>query len=457
MTHTAREGINQMLDSKSCTTIGKERWYFHASGAYEYGPGYPYFTIEAAPALLRWNKFYQSEIAVRAANLTARGVAADFAVIVGTTGVEGNKGAFWDCASGSPGALIFSTFKGRKEYGIASNARIALALFQMFTTSRDPLFRQSALNTCHWLLLKQNSASYFDGPYISAKNGKYTEQRVTFDGILAIRTFVAAFQATGQEVFVRAAVKIAVYLRTILLPNDEAPCLYGIPSQGNCPVALSQAIVSLFDLDGESENKEVRHSISVVSDWLGVCRFDADEHACLDYDGAGSGYLECANAALRLFNFTAKPRWFAIAHSLTAQVAARPTLNWRLADASSQLLASLGTFVKGVKVDIPNMTVTYNWGKYLPDSAATQYLEVRDGDQNAVDYLPLICQETQQTLLFVVAPKTAKGVHLIKRNLATNHRIPMTDLVKKVRCGMELPLHNLPTGSHVYGVVQIDP
>ena len=351
----SRLAIRTLQDSKSTTTIGKERWYLRVREQYEYGPGYPFFSAEASPVLMRWSRFYLSEIAERTANLTARGVAADFAAIVGEPGAEGNKGAFWDFASGPPDKLKFSTLRGLNHYGIASSARIAFALFEMLAATRDPLFRQSGLNTSHWLLLKQNDGGYYDGPYISASNGKTVLKQEHLDGAFAIRPLIAAYRTTKSEIFIKAAWRIINYIDANLLPAEQAPCLYGIGQSTNCPVALSALLQSLMDVYAESANRDLKKMILNVAGWLSFCEFDNDAHTCLNYDGSYAGTLECADAALRLFTFTKSDRWFTLGHGLLRFALTKQAHNWRVADMSIKLLLSLAALLPNTTVDLPNL------------------------------------------------------------------------------------------------------
>jgi hypothetical protein len=451
-----RRGIAHLLDSKNCTPVGKERWYFRASGKFDYGPGFPFFSAEASPALLRWNRFFPNEAAELTARLTARGVAADFAVIVGVTGAEGNKGAFWDCAKGTPESLSFSTFRDTDEYGIASNARIASSLFEMFAVSHDPLYRQAALNCCHWLILKQNDKGSYDSPFISSSTGKFCGSSTNFDGTLALQPLVAAFRATGNEVFVKSAWKIAHNIKMSLLPHGIAPCLFGQVPDVNCPVALSSAICGLLDLDAEAPNDDLRKTVALLADWLALCKFDSQTHACLNYDGAYSGSLECARTALRLFAFTGNSRWFRLGYTLIKQVVADDIVTWRMADAATQLLLSFGTLLTGGSVDLARQTVAVSWSVYAPDSAASQYYDVRDADENLCDFLPLVCRETNQTLILVACEKNSE-INLTKRNQISNNRIPVWDLVTGFLCGLDVPVHPLPFELGYFAVIRIDP
>jgi len=453
----AREGIRQLSDSKNCESVGKERWYFRVSEKFDYGPGYPFFSSEASPAILRWNKFYKDEIAERAAKMTARGLAADFAVIVGESGAEGNKGAFWDNATGPSETLTFSNVDGKKEYGIASNARISLALFQMFADYPDPIYRQAAMNNCHWLILKQNAAGYYDGPFVSAQSGQFTENVINFDGVMAMRPLIAAFRTTGNEVFVKNAWKIAEYIKSTLIPNGTAPCLYGFPPQENCPLALTGVVHGLLDLDAEAPNEGLRRLLSIAADWLAVCEFDASIHRCLNYDGAYSGSLECALCALRLFTFYGRVRWFGLAYALIKQVVNQGEVNWRLGDCSLQLLLSLGSFLPGGSTDLSAMTVTIEWTKYAPDTAASEYYEVWNERREPVDFLPLVCRETNQTLILVLPARTDETLLLIKRNRTGNQRAPIVDAVTGEHCTLELPIHPLPAGLGRFSAVRVDP
>jgi hypothetical protein len=453
----SRRGIEHLLDSKNCTQVGKERWYFRASGEFDYGPGFPYFSIETAPVLMRWNKFYGNEVAERIARLTSRGVASDFAVIVGDAIAEGNKGAFWDCAAGAPGALIYSTFNHKNQYGIASNARIANALFDMYDESPDALLRQAALNTCHWLILKQNHVGYYNGPFVDASTGSFTKSRANFDGLLAIRPLVAAFRACGNEVFIKSAWKVANYLKNNISSGIDAFCLYDLGTEQNCPIALSAAVHAVLDLDHEAPNESLRKIISILSDHFAMCRFDTLGHNCLNYDGACSGSLECAIAALRLFSFTGNLKWFHLGCTLIKHVVELGVTNWRIADATLSLLVSLGGLLPGATVDIKTLSVTLAWCKFAPDAAAAQYFDVRDQLRNPVDFIPLVCRETNQTILLILPTADIFLLQIVKRNSVYGRRIPVFDLVANAHCSLEAPTHALPFDLGRFAVIRIDP
>ena len=90
-------------------------------------------------------------------------------------GREPNKGAFWDKRTGGTG----TDFCGEATHGIASNARIAGALFRLHEATGDPLLRQSALNICQWLILKMDCDGAFAGDRTFATRGLHDDGRMT--------------------------------------------------------------------------------------------------------------------------------------------------------------------------------------------------------------------------------------------------------------------------------------
>jgi hypothetical protein len=453
----ARHGIAALLEPHNIISVGKERWYIGTGVTGFYNPGFPSFTAETGPVLLLWNRFFFRELALRTAKLTSTGVAADFSVMVGDVGAEGNKGAFWDAAHESTGIMEFTAADGSRNLGIASIARISMALFQVYAQEHDPLFRQAALNACNWLILKQNAVGYFNGTHVAAQTGHFSGQSGHFDGAIATSALVAAFRSSGNEVYIRQAWKIANTIRTTLIEDDSASCLFGLPSEPNCPLALCAAINGLLDLDAEAPKTELREAVSVLSDWLAVCRFDIVSHPCLNYDSASSGILECATTALRLFTHTNNERWYQLGHSLTSLVLSLVVSNWRFAALFVDLHLSTAAFLDGVTVDLRKLTVTHEWHEYVPDSAASLYFEVLNEAGEMIDFLSLVCKETHQVVILVLAPMTLTSVHLIKKNRTSNRRMPVMDLVTKTNCAERVPMHVLPCGSAKYAAIRVDP
>ena len=77
-------------------------------------------------------------------------------------------------------------------HGLLSNARLARSLFGLHEETREPLLRQSALNICQWLLLKQDEAGFYGGARFHATRGLAGDGRVlpqpcALDGAEAIR------------------------------------------------------------------------------------------------------------------------------------------------------------------------------------------------------------------------------------------------------------------------------
>ena len=196
------------------------------------------------------------------------------------------------------------------------------------TAQKEPLLRQSALNVCHWLMLKQNERGYFDGDRVHATrgladDGKFLPQPCSLDGAEAIRPLVMAFRATGNEVFVKAAWKIANFLMEERLPEFDAVA----------PPTVASVILSLIALDAEAPNARLRGALQDWGAWLRALPLSAQARG-LNADGLHGGLYECARAGFLLHALFSDPAYWATPFTpwpwCRTRPARSPGRQWRL-------------------------------------------------------------------------------------------------------------------------------
>ena len=197
--------------------------------------GFPHEPAAALKALWDHSRLHENADTPRLVRFGAQGICADFAVMGRAGEPEPNKGAFWD-------KLTFGVGTDHADgatHGLLSNARLARSLFQLHAATKEPLLCQSALNVCQWLLLKQNEAGFYDGARVHATrgltgDGRFLPQPCALDGAEAIRAFVLAYRATGRDVWVKAAWRVADWLLAGRLREFDA--LARRPSRASsCP------------------------------------------------------------------------------------------------------------------------------------------------------------------------------------------------------------------------------
>ena len=203
---------------------------------------------------------------------------------------EPNKGAFWDKKTGGVG----TDFADGQTHGLLSNARLARSLFLLHEETREPLLRQSALNICQWLLLKQDEVGFYGGARFHATRGLGDDGRVlpqpcALDGAEAIRAFTAAYRATQNEVWIKAAWKAADFLLGGRL--REFDCL--------APAAVAGVVLSLLALDAEAPNPRLREALTEWGAWLRLLPLRPDLPS-LNPDGLHAGLYDCAQAGFSL-------------------------------------------------------------------------------------------------------------------------------------------------------------
>ena len=420
-------GTLDPADAVACLTSpdsyraqGMERLYFikpsfkkpnaGPSEAETYCGAGPDETGGALAALWDWNRLHAAPGIPRLVRFGGHGLCADFQVMGRAGEPEPNKGAFWDTLTNGVG----TDFAGGATFGLRGNARLARSLFRLFEVTGEPLLRQSALNIGHWLLLKQNELGFYDGARVHASRGLDTDGRFlpspcALDGAEAIRAFTAAYGATGNEVWIKAAWRIAEFLlETRLREFDAQP-----------PPAIAGVIFSLLALDGESPNPRLRSALREWGAWLIAQPLRPEPAASLNADGLHAGWFDCAQAGFRLFELFRTPAYLRYAFAtLHAVPPASRAASWRSIAAHQSALLSLAGLLPDVQINFDAPSVTLGSRAFTPDPAAAPFLRVTaaGGPDARADWLPLVCRATDQLLLLVLAPPSVQAATVWKNS-----------------------------------------
>ncbi len=403
------ETVARLSDPNSYQTVGMERLYLKTPTENSFCGAGPAEPAGALAALWDWNRLHAAPGIPRLVRFGAHGLCADFQIMGRAGEPEPNKGAFWDCLTDGIGM----DFAGGQTFGIASNARLARSLFRLFEVSGEPLLRQSALNISHWLLLKQNEHGFYDGARVHAtrgleNDGRFVPSPCALDGAEAIQAFTAAYRVTTNEVWIKAAWRIAEYLlENRLREFDNQP-----------PPMIAGVISSLLALDAEAPNVRLRASLKEWGSWLLAQPLPAGLPS-LSADGSHSGLFECAQTGFRLFQLLRNPAFLRYAFAaLEAVPDTSRTASWRSIAAHQSALLSLAALLPAAQVHFDAPSVTLDWRVFTPDPAAAPFLRLQaaGGADARVDYLPLVCRATDQLLLLVVAPPSVEAVSVWKNS-----------------------------------------
>jgi hypothetical protein len=406
--------------------------------------GFPHYPADALVGLSDWARFRPSDNLNRLVRFGANGLAADFQVMGRQGESEPNKGAFWDrLTPDGP-----TDYAGGQTHGLAANARLARAFFRLHSAGGDPLLRQSALNICQWLILKQNERGYFDGARVWATrglagDGKFIPQECALDGAEAIRPLVLAFRATANEVFVKAAWKIADYLLAERIPDFDAAV----------PTDVASVLCGLMALDAEAPNARLRAGISDWGAWLRSLPLSAESPG-LNADGLHSGLYECAQAGFLLHALTTDAAYLryglAALNAIPLHSRARSP---HAMEARTSALLSLACLMPDAHADFEALQVSLGWRVFAPDPATSQFLRVTAADGSPVDFLPLVCRLNDQLLIIALAPPDVPALTIHK-----NGRRPLVrDLLTDTR-DTDAPLHSIAGESWGrVGLFTVDP
>ncbi len=373
----------------------------------------PHEAAGAMAALWDWNSVHQTPGIPRLVRFGGQGLCADFQVMGRAGEPEPNKGAFWDRLSGGD----FTDCAGGATFGLRTNARTARSLFRLFAVTGEPLFKQSAINIGHWLLLKQNELGFYDGARVHATRGLQDDGRClpspcALDGAEAIRAFVSTYGATGNEVWIKAAWRIAEFLLEHRLPGDAQP-----------PAGAAGVILSLLALDAESPNSRLRAALAEWGAWL------LAQPLLSCSDGLHAGLFDCAQASFHLFGLSRNPVYLRYAFAALGAVPdASRTASWRTIAAQQSALLALAGLLPDAQTHFDAPSITLGTRVFTPDPAAAPFLRLTaaGGADARVDWLPLVCRATDQLLLLMLAPPSVNAVSVWKngkrpllRNLRT--------------------------------------
>ena len=433
---------------------GMERLYLKSPGAEagrweesSFYAGFPHEPVGALKALRDWNRVHETPEIPRLLRFGAGGLCADFQVMGQEGQPEPNKGAFWDKMTLGAG----TDYADGATHGLLANARLARHLFLLHAAGGEPLLKQSALNICQWLMLKQNEAGFYDGARYHAtrglsSDGKALPQPCALDGAEAIRAFVLAYQATHVEVWIKVAWKAAQFLLDSRSRDFDE----------RSPAAVSGVILSLLALDAEAPNPELRAALREWAAWLRLLPLSPASPA-LNYDGFHAGLFDCAQAGFALFSLTRDlvDLRYAFAALHTIPPASRRA-SWRTVAAHQSSLLSLAGLLTHSKIDFDAPSVTLDWRVFAPDPAAAPFLRVQPFGKSAdawVDWLPLVCRGTDQLLLLALAPPSVSAVTVCK-----NGKSPLLRDLRTGTVDAAAPLHPIPGASWAnVGLFTVDP
>ena len=410
-----RETVARLTGPDAYDMQGMERLYLKPPVPGEegsYSGGFPHEPAGALKAFWDWNLLRETAGVPRLVRFGARGLCADFQVMGRGDESEPNKGAFWEKLTLGMG----TDFADGQTHGLLSNARLARSLFLLHEATREPLLRQSAINIGHWLMLKQNAGGFYDGARVHATrgladDGRFLPQPCALDGAEAIRAFVLAYRATRNEVWVKAAWKIADYLLEFRLREFDS----------QAPASVAGVVLSLLALDREAPNPRLRTALDEWGAWLQALPLDAALPS-LSPDGLQAGLYDCAEAGFGLFGLTRDLAYLRYSFAALNHVPpASRAASWRTVAAHQAALLSLAGLLPESQMDFDAPSVTLDWRVFAPDPAAAPFLRVQaaggpdpDGNEPRVDWLPLVCRATDQLLLLFLAPPAVEAVSVWK-------------------------------------------
>ena len=411
--------VARLTDPASYQMQGMERLYFKTPGEDgSFCGGGPFEPAGALAALWDWNSVHATPGIPRLVRFGGHGLCADFQVMGRAGEPEPNKGAFWDKLTEGVG----TDYAGGATFSLRSNARLAWSLFRLFEVTGEPLLRQSALNISHWLMLKQNNHGFYDGAQVHATrglegDGRFLPSPCALDGMEAISAFAAAFRATGNEVWIKAAWRIAEFLLQERRQEfDSQP-----------PAAIAGVITALLALDGESPNTRLRDALAEWGAWL------LAQPLPLNPDGFHANLFECAQAGFRLFGLTRSVRYlrYALA-ALQAVPEESRTASWRTVAGHQSALLSVAGLLPEAQIRFDAPSVTLGSRVFTPDPAAAPFLRLSaaGGTDARLNWLPLVCRGTDQLLLLMLAPPDIQAVSVWKngkRPLLRNLRTGLVD------------------------------
>ena len=219
------------------------------------------------------------------------GLCADFQVMGRAGEPEPNKGAFWD-------KLTLRRGSGTDFAGGRLTACCPMPVWPGLCSCSIEVDRRAAVEAvgAEYLPLaaaEAKRAGFYDGARVHATrgladDGRFLPSPCALDGAEAIRAFVLAYGATQNEVWIKAAWKVADFLLGARLRDFD--------SQSPPPVA--GVILSLLALDAEAPNPRLRAALREWGAWLLALPLRSALPS-LNADGLHAGLYDCAQAGFR--------------------------------------------------------------------------------------------------------------------------------------------------------------
>jgi len=375
-----------------------------------------------AHALLQ--RFHQTgtEAEKRRAFLLARGVC-EFQI------VEENaphRGAFWDALRAKK---HFEDASGNATLGVATTARATLGLHHLHAAFGQDVMSRTALAGAQWLLLKQDTlAGRFAGSRYHA-DGPPVENGSAWPLVYALRPLIETFRRTGNEIFLKAA------LRSVQRGLIEGLADGGFLSLADdvSTASLAEAVEGVLCLSRESQNADM---IALAKRLGGVLRARRAANGMIVENNAPDlpATLAACHAALALARVDDDPIWPLFALRGLRAVAAmtagedasrlRPADHGALLTLPTHLLLTLAARAPGGGVaDRDALTLTRaGWQTFAPDPTTREFLRVESAQENGeavpIDHLALVCPFNLQVLVAVCAPPGLNAVRIVKNGRA---------------------------------------
>lgn len=364
----------------------------------------------------------------RHALLLTRGVC-DFAVV---NEESTHWGAFWDALRAKK---QYEDFEGNRTLSVATTARAAFGLLWTDVRFGQEVLTRTALTACQWLLLKMDQDGFFAGE-------RYFEEGAPVPGgspwvaAEALRPLVEAFRRTGNETFLKAALRVT---RGI----DDGLGSGSLSFASASAEHLAAAVEGILYASREAESA----GLIDLAKTLGlVLRARRLPDGAQSENGAPSltATLATARAALALIRVDPDPVWPLLA--LRAIRAARdlmkngsvvlPGNHAALCALPTELLLMLAARAPQCIVDRDALTAARAWQTFEPDPSTREYISVTAADGAAVDHLALVCPLNRQVLIMVLSGPDTDRVSLHKngrepflKNLLTGDYAPEARLV----------------------------
>ncbi len=380
----------------------------------------------AACALYNRYRFTGEDAERRRALLLARG-ACEFQIV---DEASTHRGALWDALRGQE---RFGDAAGGRTLSVATTARAAFGLFWMHARFGQEIMARTALASAQWLLLKMDPRGLYAGERYE-EDGSAVPGGSAWAAAEALRPLVEAFRRTGNEVFLKAALRVVKALREGMdvppLALEDAPT--GL---------LAAAVEGVLYVSRESEDEQMIALAKTLGEALRARRAP---NGALHETGAPSlpATLAAARAALALARVDGDAAWPLLAlralratEEMAAQGAPlRPADHAALCALPAELLLTLaacpGGHAAGSVADRDALTLTRAWQVFEPDKTTRDFVRVTTADGQApVDHLALVSPHSLQVLIVALARPDVTEAVVLK-----NGRAPF--------------LKNLLTGDH---------